>query len=71
MVGKFEMVVMIRVHESPFSPSEMGGLEVVSTGDCLCLRAAAQITYIRTTEESSEIQGKMARRTAEAEKLAP
>lgn len=69
-MGKFEMVVMIRIHRPPFSPSEMGGLEVVSTGDCPRLRAAAKRTNIRTIDESSAIQGKMARRTAEGE-LAP
>ena len=60
---------MIRVHGLPFSPSEMGGREVVSTGDCLLLRAAAKRTSMRTTEEISEIQGKMARRTAEGSKV--
>jgi hypothetical protein len=56
---------MIRIHRSPFSPSEMGAREVASAGGCSRLRAAAKRTDIRTIENINEIQGKMARRTAE------
>lgn len=61
MVKSCNAVININ-HESAFSPSEMAGRVVVSDG--MRFLAATKRMAIRMAPKSSEIQGKMARRTA-------